>query len=132
MRALPYALSIDAAAQAQALELLERAMELALADALPPALAAWCHGQRGGHHFTTRPAIEKQAARELAARAARLKCRRCRGRSPGRRSLHARARSDAGCASLSSERWRSTAHASGRGTAAAGVSVYHGNSAEAN
>jgi hypothetical protein len=67
MRALPHALSIDAATQAQALELLERAMELAPADALPPALAACCHGQRGGHHFTTRPVTEKQAAREFAA-----------------------------------------------------------------
>jgi AraC-like DNA-binding protein/tetratricopeptide (TPR) repeat protein len=72
MQALPLALSIEAAAQARALELLERAMELAPADALPPAVAAWCHGQRGGHHFTERPAVEKQAARDLAARAARL------------------------------------------------------------
>lgn len=72
MRAFPHALSIEAAAQAQALELLEQAMELAPVDALPAALAAWCHGQRGGHYFTARPALEKQAARELAARAARL------------------------------------------------------------
>jgi TolB-like protein len=72
MQALPHALSIEAAAQARALELLERAMELAPDDALPPAFAAWCHGQRGGHHFTARPAAEKQAARDLAARAARL------------------------------------------------------------
>jgi hypothetical protein len=72
MQALPHALSIEPAAQAQALELLGRAMELAPADALPPAVAAWCHGQRGGHHFTERPAVEKQAARDLAARAARL------------------------------------------------------------
>lgn len=72
MQALPHALSIEAAAQAQALELLEQAMELAPADPLPLAFAAWCHGQRGGHHFTARPAVEKQAARALAARAARL------------------------------------------------------------
>jgi AraC-like DNA-binding protein/tetratricopeptide (TPR) repeat protein len=72
MRALPHALSIEAASQAQALELLERAMDLAPADALPTALAAWCHGQRGAHHFTARPALEKLTARELAARAARL------------------------------------------------------------
>ncbi len=72
MRALPRALSISAASQGEALELLGQAMELAPADALPIALAAWCHGQRGGHHFTTRSMAEKQAARELADRAAQL------------------------------------------------------------
>ena len=71
-RALPRALSINAAAQGEALELLEQAMELAPADALPMALAAWCHGQRGGHHFTARSVAEKQAARTLAERAAAL------------------------------------------------------------
>lgn len=72
MRALPLAIRIEAAAQAQALELLERAMELAPQDALPVALAAWCHGHRGAHFFTTRPAVEKQKASELALRAAEL------------------------------------------------------------
>ena len=72
MQALPQAMSIDAAAQARAIELLERAMELAPEDALPAALAAWCHGQRGGHYFTARPAVERQKARDLAARAAGL------------------------------------------------------------
>lgn len=72
MRALPRALSISAASQGEALELLEQAMELAPTDALPIALAAWCHGQRGGHHFTARSIAEKQAARELAGRAAQL------------------------------------------------------------
>jgi AraC-like DNA-binding protein/tetratricopeptide (TPR) repeat protein len=72
MKAFPFALSIEAQALARALELLERAMELAPNDALPPAFAAWCHGQRGGHYFTARPAVEKQKARELAARATRL------------------------------------------------------------
>jgi adenylate cyclase len=47
-------------------------MDLAPRDPMPMALAAWCHGQRGGHHFTAQPAVEKQAARELAARAAGL------------------------------------------------------------
>jgi AraC-like DNA-binding protein/tetratricopeptide (TPR) repeat protein len=72
MRALPRALSISATSQGEALELLEQAMELAPTDALPIALAAWCHGQRGGHHFTARSIVEKQAARELAGRAAQL------------------------------------------------------------
>jgi adenylate cyclase len=72
MRALPRALSINAASQGEALELLEQAVELAPADALPIALAAWCHGQRGGHHFTTQSIAERQAAHELAGRAAQL------------------------------------------------------------
>lgn len=72
MKALPRALLIEPRAQAEALELLERAMELAPQDALPIALAAWCHGQRGIHHLAPQPGAEKQAARELALRAARL------------------------------------------------------------
>ena len=72
MRALPLAIRIEAAAQARALELLERAMELAPQDALPVALAAWCHGHRGAHFFTAHSAAEKQAASELALRAAEL------------------------------------------------------------
>jgi len=75
MRALPRALLIESVAQAQALELLERAMELSPQDALPMALAAWCHVDRDTRHtrhFTLQPAVEKQAGRELALRAARL------------------------------------------------------------
>jgi AraC-like DNA-binding protein/tetratricopeptide (TPR) repeat protein len=72
MRAFPRAVAINAAAQGEALELLEQAIELVPTDALPIAMAAWCHGHRGGHHFTTRPAAEKEAAHELAARAAAL------------------------------------------------------------
>jgi len=72
MRALPLAMRIEAAAQAQALEFLERAMELAPQDALPVALAAWCHGHRSAHFFTARPAIEQQKASELALRATEL------------------------------------------------------------
>lgn len=72
MRALPRALSINPASLGEALELLEHAMELAPTDALPIALAAWCHGHRGGHHFTKRSIAEKQAARDLAGRAALL------------------------------------------------------------
>jgi AraC-like DNA-binding protein/tetratricopeptide (TPR) repeat protein len=72
MRALPLAMTIEAAAQARALDLLERAMELAPHDALPTALAAWCHGMRGAHFFTARPEVEKVAAADLARRAAQL------------------------------------------------------------
>jgi AraC-like DNA-binding protein/tetratricopeptide (TPR) repeat protein len=72
MRALPRVLSVEAAAEEMALELLERAMERAPSDALPMALAAWCHGLRGCHNFCLRPDQEKAAARELARRAAQL------------------------------------------------------------
>jgi AraC-like DNA-binding protein/tetratricopeptide (TPR) repeat protein len=72
MRALPQVLSLEAAAEGVALELLEQAMELAPQDALPMSVAAWCHGLRAGHHFTSRCTEEKEAARRLAARAAGL------------------------------------------------------------
>jgi AraC-like DNA-binding protein/tetratricopeptide (TPR) repeat protein len=72
MRAIPRALSISAPSLGEALELLEQAMELAPTDALPIALAAWCHGQRGSKSFVTRSIAEKQAVRELAGRAAQL------------------------------------------------------------
>jgi tetratricopeptide (TPR) repeat protein len=72
MRAMPHALRVEPAQQALALELLGRAMELAPADPLPVAFAAWCRGQRGGHRFTPHPEAERAKARELAAKAARL------------------------------------------------------------
>jgi AraC-like DNA-binding protein/Flp pilus assembly protein TadD len=72
MKALPRALLIDRSPQAEALEYLERAMELAPRDALPVALAAWCHAQRGSHHLVAQPADEKQASRKLALRGAEL------------------------------------------------------------
>jgi len=72
MRALPRVLSVEARAEATALELLEEAMEKAPGDALPMAVAAWCHGLRGGHNFCPRPEQEKAEARDLAQRAARL------------------------------------------------------------
>ena len=72
MRALPRALSLEPAAAGMALELLQQAMELAPEDALPAALASWCHGLRAGHHFTSKPEAERMLARTLAARAAKL------------------------------------------------------------
>jgi tetratricopeptide (TPR) repeat protein len=72
MRALPRVLSVEAAAEEMALELLERAMQVAPSDALPVALAAWCHGLRGCHNFCQRPDQEKASARELARRATLL------------------------------------------------------------
>jgi len=72
MRALPRVLSIETTAEEMALEVLERAMEAAPHDALPVALAAWCHGLRGGHNLCVRSDREKTAARALAERAASL------------------------------------------------------------
>jgi adenylate cyclase len=72
MKALPRALQIEAHAQGEALEILERAMELAPHDALPIGLAAWCHAQRGAHFLTPQPASEREAAREMAQRAVLL------------------------------------------------------------
>ena len=72
MRALPRVFSVDATAEQAALELLEQAMEKAPGDALPMAVAAFCHGLRGGHNFCPRPEQEKAAARDLASQAARL------------------------------------------------------------
>ena len=72
MRALPCITAIEAAAEGMALEFLQEAIERAPFDPLPIAMAAWCHGLRAGHHFTAHPEAEKTAARELAAKAARL------------------------------------------------------------
>jgi TolB-like protein len=72
MRALPSLLAIEPAAGADALELLERAMELAPRDALPVSMAAWCHGLRAGHHFTAQSDKELETTRTLATRASGL------------------------------------------------------------
>ena len=72
MRALPSVVSLAAASEGIALELLEQAMELAPTDPLPMSVAAWCHGLRAGHHFTARREDEKAAAGALAARAAMI------------------------------------------------------------
>ena len=72
MRALPSLIAIEPAAEGTALELLERAMELAPQDALPVSMATWCHGLRAGHHFTAQSDKELQTARILAARASGL------------------------------------------------------------
>jgi AraC-like DNA-binding protein len=69
MRALPMVLAADPAAHAAAIELLERAIECAPRDPVPMSLAAWCHGLRAGHHFTTDPGPERDAALQLASRA---------------------------------------------------------------
>ena len=72
MRALPMVLAADPAAHATAIELLDRAIEYAPRDPVPMSLAAWCHGLRAGHHFTTSPKLERDRALQLASRASRL------------------------------------------------------------
>jgi AraC-like DNA-binding protein/tetratricopeptide (TPR) repeat protein len=72
VRALPMVLSADQKAYGAALELLERAMELAPRDPLPMSLAAWCHGLRAGHHFTNHPEAERNDALRLASNASCL------------------------------------------------------------
>jgi len=72
MRALPRAFMLERAPLAEAIELLERAMEMAPHDPLPAALAAWCRVNRGTHHLAAQPLAEKQAGHDLALRAARI------------------------------------------------------------
>ena len=72
MRALPMVLAADPEAHATAIELLDRAIECAPRDPVPMSLAAWCHGLRAGHHFTTHPRLERDTALQLASRASRL------------------------------------------------------------
>jgi adenylate cyclase len=75
MRALARAVRLEPAAQSEALEFAQQAIELAPQDPLPIAIAAWCHGMRAAHRFTSRPGAEQDAARTLAARAAALRAR---------------------------------------------------------
>jgi tetratricopeptide (TPR) repeat protein len=72
MQALPMVLAADPAIHPRALELLDRAIERAPRDPLPIAMAAWCHGQRAGHHFTAYLEDERRKALELVSRASPL------------------------------------------------------------
>ena len=72
MRALPMVAAQDPLRHAAAMELLERAIELAPSDPVPMALAAWCHGLRAGHHFTGHMLVERDEALRLAANASVL------------------------------------------------------------
>jgi len=70
IRALPGVLSYDAISESHALELLERAIDIAPQDPLPKSLAAWCRAVRSCLHFSDDPQAERDAAQALAARAA--------------------------------------------------------------
>jgi tetratricopeptide (TPR) repeat protein len=65
-------LAADPSAHGAAIELLDRAMELAPHDPVPIALAAWCHGMRAGHHFTDHPDADRENALRLASNASSL------------------------------------------------------------
>jgi adenylate cyclase len=69
MRALPLAFAANPSAARQALELLESAMEIDPDDALPVALAAWCHAQLITYNGTRSVAEEKVLTLRLANRA---------------------------------------------------------------
>jgi AraC-like DNA-binding protein/tetratricopeptide (TPR) repeat protein len=72
LRAMPGVLSLDAEGNAQALELLERALHRNPDSALAAALAAWAHVQRVIYHFTSDPMRERARAIELAHKARSL------------------------------------------------------------
>jgi tetratricopeptide (TPR) repeat protein len=72
LRAMPGVLSLDQDGNAQALDLLERAMERDPDHALATALAAWARVQRVVYHFTTDPAAERARSIELTRKARAL------------------------------------------------------------
>lgn len=53
LRAMPGVLSLDAAGNARAFDLLQKAIEMAPEQGLPTALAAWVHAQRVVYHFSS-------------------------------------------------------------------------------
>ncbi len=72
LRAIPGVLSLDAAGNAQALDLLERSMQQSPDQSLAVALAAWAHAQRVVYHLAADPARERARGLELARRAQSL------------------------------------------------------------
>ena len=72
MRALSMVMVADPAAHQNAIELLERAMELAPRDPVPLALGAWCRAQRAAHHFTDCQRAERNNALRLASDASAM------------------------------------------------------------
>jgi len=74
-RAVPAAFMVGPDACGAALDDVERAQELAPADALPKAVAAWCWSQRAAHNFGGSPQLDRARAQQLAQEAARLASR---------------------------------------------------------
>ena len=71
MRALPSVWLVDEEANAEALRLLQKAIELDPDYALPKSLAAWCHAQRAVYHWSP-PSEGRAEALRLATAAERL------------------------------------------------------------
>lgn len=72
LRAMPGVLSLDAAGNARALELLERAMDKDPDHALATALAAWAYAQRVVYHFSNTPLADHVHSASLAHKALTL------------------------------------------------------------
>jgi TolB-like protein len=66
LRAMPGVLSLDALGNTRALELLQRALEMAPEQGLPAALAAWVHAQRVVYHFSSDTAVHREQGLALA------------------------------------------------------------------
>jgi AraC-like DNA-binding protein len=71
-RALSSAFVVGPGPCSAALADAERAQELALNQALPKAIAAWCWSQRAAHNFSSTPQLDRAQALRLADQAARL------------------------------------------------------------
>jgi adenylate cyclase len=72
MRAMPHVWALEKQRSAQALELIEQALQIDPEYPLALSLAAWCHAQRGVYNWTDDVAGEQAMARSLAERAANL------------------------------------------------------------
>jgi AraC-like DNA-binding protein/tetratricopeptide (TPR) repeat protein len=68
LRAMPGVLSLDAQGNARALELLQRALDMAPEQGLAVALAAWVHAQRVVYHFSSDTAAHWAQGLALARR----------------------------------------------------------------
>jgi AraC-like DNA-binding protein/tetratricopeptide (TPR) repeat protein len=73
LRALPGVLSLSEDGNAQAVELLEQAIDGDSSHALAVALAAWAHLQRVVYHFTDEPQIQRARGIELTQKALALR-----------------------------------------------------------
>src|SRR5665213_2425576 len=72
MRAMPYVWALEKGGISQALDLLEKALQIDPGYPLALSLAGWCHAQRGVYNWTDDIAGEQAMARALAERAANL------------------------------------------------------------
>lgn len=72
MRALPMVLAANPASHSGAIELLDQAIARAPRDPVPIAMAAWCHGQRAGHHLSAHLEDERRKVQELVSQASPL------------------------------------------------------------